>query len=100
MQAWKADRRTWHRHIEMLSPGMDRAPALSMLTRPGMPRLVYRLAARSTGPAIVAGPVVRTVRRTPVTAPPMPDLSRNPQPIRSRQFSRVDAEASCSIGRV
>jgi hypothetical protein len=83
----------------MLLPATDRAHALSMLTRPGARQLHYQLGGRSTGPSIVADPVVAVGRRSPAMSPRLTlPVASSPQPARPRQLTRD--EASCPIGRV
>jgi hypothetical protein len=100
LQAWKADQEMWRQHVDDLATGLERVPALSMLTRPGAPPLDYRLGGCSTGPAIIADPVARPARRPPANSPVTPDRPGSPQPARPRQLARSGAETSCSIGRI
>jgi len=44
LRAWSADRRRWHRHIKQLDGGgMSRTRALSLLTKPDAPKLVWEV---------------------------------------------------------
>jgi hypothetical protein len=47
LRAWLTDRQQWQRHIESLPIQQDRIAALAMLTRPGLPRLTWRLGGQS-----------------------------------------------------
>jgi hypothetical protein len=43
LRAWQADCESWRLHIDGLATGLQPAEAVAQLTRPGIPRLHYRL---------------------------------------------------------
>jgi hypothetical protein len=100
LHAWKADQRSWRRHIEMLSPVMNRATAISMLTRPETQPLDYRIGGRNPGPAIVADPPAHTGRRVPARSLLTASRPAGPQPPDQRQLAQAGAETRWPTGRV
>ncbi len=84
---------------------LARADALAMLARPGARLLAYQIGGRNAGPALVADPsdTARAAHYRGTRLVPRPcrqPRALGPQPTRQRQFSRVGAEASCTIGLV
>ena len=65
LRAWRADRQQWQRHIQELPAGLDRVPALAMLSAEGAPALSWQLRERQlTGrPLTVKAPAVREPAR-------------------------------------
>ena len=60
LQAWVTDRQQWQCHIDSLPSQRDRIKALAVLTRPGLPRLTWRLggqAARAPARLLAPGTV-------------------------------------------
>lgn len=98
LKAWKADRKSWHRHVEMLSPAMDRAHAVSMLTRTGAPGLDYRIGACNTSGAIVEDSDMPAVRGPSVMLPTL-GPTNFARPTHQRQLVTAGRETSCSIGK-
>jgi hypothetical protein len=93
LQAWKSDQKAWRRHIDKLPAGLEREPALAMLTRGGA-QLEYRLGGRGVRqPAATAAEAPRTAR--PVPAGPAPPAGGQDR----RELVPAGAEASCSIGQ-
>ena len=43
LRAWRADRQEWQRHIQELPTGLEREPALRLLSADGVPSLTWRL---------------------------------------------------------
>ena len=70
VRAWQADQKTWRRHINQLSTGLELVTALNSLTRPGAEPLAWRLrrrGERATRPARISDPA------GPLPAPPEKD---------------------------
>jgi hypothetical protein len=76
LRAWRADRQRWHRHLQKLPSGYiqqhpqheQRLLALAALSRPGSPRLKWRLGAQG----------VRSATHIPLTGAPPGRLSARP----------------------
>jgi hypothetical protein len=51
LRAWRADRQQWQRHVERLPTGLERVPALRLLSSEGAPLLSWQLRARNPRPA-------------------------------------------------
>jgi hypothetical protein len=88
LHAWRADRQKWQRHVQELPTGLDRVPALAMLSAEGAPPVSSQLRGRS---ARSAGPYL-PVKAPAVRAPAAGDLS-DPQfvagPVRASRQSRM-----------
>jgi hypothetical protein len=72
LHAWRADRQKWQRHVQELPTGLDRVPALAMLSAEGAPPVSWQTHGRQpTGRSL-------TVKAPAVREPAAGELSDSP----------------------